>query len=64
VVNPRDYGLLCTFTQVREDVFAAGQNQEREAKNARKETHATSDIRRSAQGETALSVLYSSDTPR
>ena len=36
--------------QVREGVFATGQDEERQAKNARQETHAASDIRRSAQG--------------
>ena len=37
--------------QVRKAVFTAWQNEERKAKNACQETHASSDIRRSAQGD-------------
>jgi len=36
--------------QLRKGVFIAGQNEEWKEKNTSEETHAASDIRRSAQG--------------
>ena len=48
--------MLCVLTQVRQDVFTAGQNQERQAKNTRQETHAAPDIWRSDQGQPAASL--------
>ena len=49
---------LSRFAQIRKGVFIAGQNEERKEKDARQETHAASNLRRTAQGQRRCSVCW------